>query len=342
MTFARPAFLYLLLTLPLLLILHLWARRRRNTDLARLVDPVLIDRLTASLNRSGRRLKNLLWFLALVCLVLALARPQWGSQVQKVEQRGVQLMVALDVSRSMLAQDLKPDRLSRARLEIAEIMDHLNGDEIGLVLFSGASFIQFPLTNDYTTARSFLDAANPNVISQPGTAIGDAIRTALSGFDPSRASQKVILLISDGEDHDEEALSAAQEAAEAGALIYAIGFGSLRGEPIPEVNDSGEVTGFKKDRQGQVIISRLNEENLMSVAQVTGGTYYRASSTGGEVDALIAEMDKLQSAAYDAQFETLSVERFQVFLLLALAMLFAAEIIPGRKDAWHRKEAQRI
>jgi Ca-activated chloride channel family protein len=330
MTFARPVFLTLLLLLPVLFIFLLWAERSRQTALARLGERDLIERLIASLNRAGRRWKSLLWFLTLALLLLALAHPQWGSQVQKVEQRGLQVMIALDVSKSMLAQDLKPDRLSRARLEIADVIEHLGGDEVGLVLFSGASFIQFPLTSDYATARSFLDAASPEAILRPGTAIGGAIRTAMRGFDPARASQKVILLVSDGEDHDEGALPAAREAAAEGIIIYALGFGTLRGVPIPELNASGEVIGFKRDRQGQVVISRLNEENLQQVSTAAGGKYYRA---GEEVDDLLAELDRLQTAAYSTQFETLAVERFQVFLLLALALLFSAELIPDRRPA---------
>jgi Ca-activated chloride channel family protein len=176
-----------------------------------------------------------------------------------VEQEGIEVMVALDVSRSMLAQDIKPDRLSRAKREIADLMTRLGGDEIGLVLFSGASFIQFPLTSDYGTALTFLDNARPEVISQPGTAIGNAIRTAMTGFDMSRASQKVIVLITDGKDHQGDALTAAEAAAEQGVLLYTIGFGSPEGEPISEYNDRGEVVGYKVDQNGEVVLSRLDE-----------------------------------------------------------------------------------
>ncbi len=332
MSFAKPVFLYLLLFLPLLFLLLLWAERRRAWVLARLGEPHLIQQLTSSLNRSARRWKSMLWFAALALLLFALARPQWGSRIEQVEQSGLQIMVVLDVSRSMLAQDIQPDRLSRARLEIAEMMNRLDGDEIGLVLFAGASFIQFPLTNDYATARSFLDASSPDAISHPGTAIGEALHTAINGFDPERSSQQVILLISDGEDHSEEALSAARLAAEKGILIYAIGFGSTRGEPIPEFNASGEMIGYKKDTGGEIVLSRLNETHLMEIAETAGGQYYHAGAAGNELDALLGEINKLQSAAYNTRFETQAIERFQFFLLPALAILLAAEIIPERKQ----------
>ncbi|UCC63145.1 MAG: VWA domain-containing protein, partial [Anaerolineae bacterium] len=213
MTFAKPIFLYGLILFPIMGLFLLWATRRLQADLARLGNPTLVERLSNTVNWRGRRWRTALWLVTLASLIIALARPQWGSQTRMVEQEGIEVMIALDVSRSMLAQDIKPDRLSRAKLEIADLMDRLGGDEIGLVLFSGASFIQFPLTSDYATARSFLDNARPEVISRAGTAIGDAIRTAMSGFDMKRASQKVIVLITDGEDHGDDTLAMAEQAA---------------------------------------------------------------------------------------------------------------------------------
>ncbi|MCJ7624052.1 MAG: VWA domain-containing protein [Anaerolineaceae bacterium] len=330
MTFTAPEFLYGFFLIPLLFIFLLWTQRRKEDDIARLGDPEMITRLSANLNQRGRRWKTSLWFLALSLMIIALARPVWGSEVQRIEQRGVQVMVALDVSQSMLARDLKPDRLSRAKLEITELMEHLDGDEVGLTLFSGASFILFPLTTDYATARSFLEAAQPGAISRPGTAIGDAIRTAMSGFDPRRASQKVIVLITDGEDHDEDALPAAEEAAEQNIIIYTIGFGSRQGEPIPEYNESGEVVGYKKDRQGNVVFSELNELNLLQIAQAANGQYYHASSSGSEVQELIDALGKLQQADISTQFETQGIERFQGFLLVALGAMLLIELIPDR------------
>jgi Ca-activated chloride channel family protein len=272
----------------------------------------------------------ILWFVALTTLVISLARPQWGSQVQEVEQQGIEVMVALDVSNSMLAQDVKPDRLSRAKLEIADLMTRLGGDEIGLVLFSGASFIQFPLTSDYATARTFLDNARPEVISRPGTNMGAAIRTAVSGFDYNRASQKVIVLITDGEDHDADSLSVAQQAADQGIMLYTIGFGSPQGEPIPEYNAQGEVTGYKRDQQGEMVLSRLDEATLRQIAEIGNGKYYRATADGGELGALVSELNTLQKGELSTQVETWGIERFQGFLAVALIALVVMELIPDR------------
>ncbi len=330
MNFAEPAFLYGLILLPAVFLFVLWASRRKQAATSRLGDPALVEKLSATVNWRGRQWQMWLWFLVLALLILALARPRWGSEVQVVEQQGVQVMVLLDVSQSMLAEDIKPNRLSRAKLEIADLMNRLGGDEVGLVLFSGASFIQFPLTSDYATARDFLDSARPSVISKPGTAIGDAIRTAMTGLDPNLASQKVIVLVTDGEDFDTDTLDTAQRAADEGVVFYTIGFGSPEGEPIPVYNGEGEVTGFKKDQQGEVVLSRLDETTLQRIAQIGNGQYYRASADGHELDALVSELNKLQKAALSSQFETRGIERFQVFLLVALTAMIARELIPDR------------
>ena len=341
MTFANPIFLYVLfILLPLMLMFVIWASRRRQAAFVRLGNPSLVQRLSSSVNWRGRRWRTGLWFVALVMLLLALARPQWGNEVQVVEQQGIEVMVLLDVSKSMLAQDIKPDRLSRAKMEIADLMNRLGGDEIGLVLFSGASFIQFPLTSDYTTAQTFLDNARPEVISKPGTNIGDAIRTAISGFDYNRSSQKVIVIITDGEDHEAGSLEMAQVAAEQGIKLYTIGFGSPQGEPIPEYNSQAEVIGYKKDQQGEVVLSRLDEATLQQIAQVGGGKYYQATANGSELEALVSELNTLQQGELSSQIETWGIERFQSFLAVALVVLIVIEFIPDRiRQSVARKRA---
>ena len=337
-SFARPQYLYaILLLIPLFLFL-LWSRYRRREMLHKLGDPVLITRLSESVIQRNRNWKHVLWFFTLLMMVLALARPLWGSQVQVVEQRGLQIMVALDVSNSMLAADIKPSRLERAKLEISDLMDQLAGDEIGLVLFSGSSFIQFPLTSDYATARSFLDYAGPELISTPGTALGEAIQTAEAGFDPQRSSQKVILLITDGEAHDSEALAEAQAAAEKNIKIYAIGFGSAQGEPIPEYATDGSISGYKKDSQGEIVLSKLNESLLQQITSASGGQYYHATAAGEEIANLLDEINALQKEELEQQFEVKGVERFQVFVLAALILMTVSMLLPERRTERKIKE----
>lgn len=331
MTFANPVLLVVGVLLTLVVgMLLLWSRKRRQADLARLGDSGLIDRLSASVNRRGRRWQTALGLAALALLVVAAARPQWGSVVREVEQEGLQLMVALDVSQSMLAQDIRPTRLDRAKLEIADLMARLNGDEIGVVLFSGATFVQVPLTSDYATARSFLDGADPTAISRPGTAIGDAIRTAANGFDSRLNSQKVLVIMTDGEDRETDPLAAAQEAADEGVLIYTIGFGTPEGDPVPETDAQGQVVGYKRDGKGKAVLSRLDEATLQEIARIGKGRYYRASADGRELDSLLGEIGDMQKAQLQSRFERRYIERFQVFLWPALIALVVSELIPDR------------
>lgn len=331
MTFAAPIFLYAaIVVLPAALLLLLWAERQRRRALARLGNPTLVARLGSALNRRGRRWQQSLGIASLALLLLALARPQWGEVVQTIELEGVQVMVALDVSTSMLAEDIKPSRLERAKLEIADLMNKLNGDEIGLVLFSGVAFIQFPLTSDYGTARTFLDSARPGVISRPGTNISDAILTAMSGYDQNSSSQRILVLITDGEAHDGDAINAAQQAADQGVAIYTIGFGSPDGTPVPEIDAYGNVLGFKRDENGQPVLSRLDEPALQQIARIGNGQYYRAAASGVELDALVAELNKLQTGEIGEQVDVRRIERFQLFAALALAALVLATVIPDR------------
>lgn len=331
MTFANPQYLLLsLILLPAGVLFFMWSSRRRRQALERLGDKRLIDRLNVNLNWRGRRWRTALRIAGLLLLVVALARPQWGSEVREIEQEGLQVMVALDVSQSMLAEDIKPSRLERAKLEIADLMNRLDGDEVGLVLFSGASFIQVPLTSDYATALSYLDTAGPGVISRPGTVIGDAIRTAMNGFDPNLSSQKVLVVMTDGEDSETDPVAAAKEAAGEDVLIYTIGFGTPEGEPVPETNQYGDIVGYKKDGQGNAVLSRLDESTLQEVARTSRGQYYRATADGGELDSLLSEIDQLQRAQLESRFETRQIERFQLFLAVAVAALIAAEFIPDR------------
>ena len=332
MQFAQPQFLLIgLILIPAVGIFLLWAKSRQRKALDRLGNKTLIHRLSANINWTGRRWRVGLWLLALTMVMIALARPQWGSEVREIEQEGLQVMVALDVSQSMLAQDIKPTRLDRAKLEIADLTERLDGDEIGLVLFSGASFVQVPLTSDYLTALNYLDSAEPSVISRPGTVIGDAIKTAMSGFDQELNNQKVLIVMTDGEDHETDPLAMAQEAADAGVLIYTIGFGTPEGEPVPETNQYGEVTGYKRDQNGEVVLSRLDEGTLQGIAQTGNGKYYRATADGRELDSLLAEIDDLQRAQLATRFETTYIERYQIFLVVALAALIISELIPQRK-----------
>ena len=340
MSFALPQFLYAAIILvPLAILFIIWAERERRKALNKIGQPNLIARLAAAVNGRGRIWKYALWVAGLALLMIALARPQWGETKTSAPQQGVQVMVALDVSKSMLTQDIKPNRLDRAKMEISDLMNHLQGDEIGLVPFSGASFVLFPLTSDYNTARSFLDTAKPAIVSRGGTAIGDAIRTAMNGFDAHRTSQKVIVLVTDGEDTESNALQAAQEAAKKGAIIYAIGFGSAAGDFVPEFDENGNQIGVKQDKNGQPVKSVLNNSALREITGATGGKYFPATANGSELDALTAELDRLQHGDIVNRETVQKHEQFQWFLAPALALFLIAELIPERKTRGTKQNA---
>lgn len=332
MDFAEPVYLICFVPLLALGALLIFLARRKEAAITRLGAPQLIAKLSATVNRSGRRWQAILWFVALALVIVALARPRWGSQVEVVERQGVEIMLALDVSQSMLAEDLKPNRLARAKLEISELMDRLEGNELGLVVFAGAAYIQFPLTSDFATARFFLESAHPGMISRTSTNLGEAIRVAMTGFNEERASQKVIILLTDGEATEvtEDAMQMAQEAAEAGVVIYAIGFGSPDGSPIPEYDDLGNLTGYKQDRQGETVLTALDETGLQQLALATNGQYFRAAADGREVGFLADAIGQLQTGELESRFETRGIERFQWFLGLAILALIIIELIPDR------------
>ncbi len=331
MEFARPPYLYLLSLIPLAVLFLTWAGSQRREALAKLGLPSLIEALSANVSHRRRRWKMILWFVALVALILALARPLWGTQVTVKVQEGVEIMTVLDVSASMLAEDIKPNRLARAKLTIEELMDHLGGNEVGLVIFSGAAFVQFPITADFYTARAFLEETGPSSISRPGSALEEAIQVALNGFPEQRATSRVVLLLTDGEGHEGDALAAAQEAAAQGVVIHAIGFGSSDGEPIPIRDANGSVVGYKKNAEGETVLSRLDEITLQRIVAATGGLYYRASAGGEEIDAIVDAIATLETNEQEGQFEIQGVERFEWFAGIAILALSAEILLRDRR-----------
>ncbi len=339
MTFATPQFLFALAALLPLIAFVRWALARRTAAVERIADPLLFERLSADVSRRMRLVRIVLWFAGTVLIIFALARPQWGTEVELVEQRGVQVMVVLDISRSMLSQDVKPTRLDRAKLEVSDLISRLTGDTVGIVLFSGASFIQFPLTADYATARTYLNSASPKAITRQGTAIGEAIETAMSGFNDKRVSQKIIVIMTDGENHEGEPVAAARQAAEQGAVVYTVGFGSLDGSPVAAYDEQGEIIGYLQDEQGRPILTRLDEAMLEQIAEAGKGSYFRAADAGA-IAGLLDEIGSFQDESFQSELSQRKIERFQLFLLAGALSLFLAEVMAGRLPITSRKRIQ--
>ena len=333
MTFGNPQLLLLLAVVPVAAGLVGWAYFARKRALSRFGDPALVRRLIGSVNTPWQIARSVLMIAAIALVVLAAARPQWGETEQIVERHGVQLMVALDISRSMLAEDVRPDRLSRAKLEAADLLERLHGDEVGLVLFSGAAFIQFPLTFDYATARTFLDRADTEMIARQGTVIDEAISVSMVGLNNDRVGHKAIVIISDGEDDQQESdyVRAANRAADAGLTVFTIGVGTTDGEPIPVKDNWGNLVGYQEDGDGNMVLSRINEDVLKSVAEAGGGRYVLAGGSTSAAAVIAEELDSLEKTVVESEITNARIERFQWFAIGAIALLAASLLIPGRR-----------
>lgn len=332
MRFAEPFFLWGILLLPLLGLFYLWLEARRRKALSKLGDLDLMLKLAEGFSQKGRRWKYALITLAALFLVLAMARPQWGKKMELVRREGLDLMVAVDVSASMLAADMPPSRLTKAKSEVAGLMDLLKGDRIGLVVFSGDAYVQCPLTLDYAAAKMFLDHIDYGSVSKPGTNVGLAIRKATAAFVQKERKYKVLLLITDGEDTEEGDLhEAAEEAKKTGVILYTIGVGTPAGEPIPLRNAAGQVTGYKRDEANQVVMSRLDERTLQEIAVKTGGKYYRATAGELELEKIFDDISKMERKELTGRFMARWEERFGLFLLAAFALLSVEFLLNERR-----------
>jgi Ca-activated chloride channel family protein len=291
----------------------------------------MLEFLSRSYSRTGRVTKFLFLLIALIFIIFAAARPQWGTHAVMMKREGLDIMIILDTSSSMEAEDMKPNRLEKAKQEIRGIVERLAGDRIGLVLFAGQSFIHCPLTLDYSAFNIFMDVVDTDIIPTQGTAIGQAIETALRGFDQKERKYKVAILLTDGEDHDTKPLEAAEAAKEQGVRIFAIGIGSVRGEPIPIKNRRGDVMGYKKDEEGSVVMTRLDEATLQQVAETTGGQYYRATAGEMELDRIYDEILDMEKKELEGRLMTQYEDRFQYPLAAGVFFLIIEFMVTDRK-----------
>ena len=331
--FAAADVLLAYLLVPALAGLAWWARARTRRALALVGERHLLDRLTATVDRRGRAAKLAALLAAVALLVTALARPQFGSRVETVRREGQDIVVALDLSASMTAEDIAPNRLDRARFAVADLIGRLEGDRVGLVAFAGEAFVQSPLTSDYGAAALFLNAMDTDMISVQGTNLGQAVGVALDAFAETERRHRVLVVITDGEDHEGEVEEAVDRAVEAGVRIYTVGIGSTEGVPIPELDEAGRLRGFRRDEDGTVVTTRLDETVLQAMAERTGGLHYRASPAGDELEALAAEVTGGERQEFEAEQVTLFDEQYQLFLGLALALLATEVLIPDRRRA---------
>ncbi|MFC1477105.1 VWA domain-containing protein [candidate division KSB1 bacterium] len=329
--FAQYQFLSALWLVPVLLLFFWYVFRKKRQLLHRFGSPELIEKLSIGTSRSRQRWKAALLLCAVAVLSIALARPQMGTHPEEVKREGQDIIVAIDVSKSMLAEDIRPSRLEKAKHEVSRIIDRLEGDRIGIIAFAGEAFVQAPLTLDYGAAKLLLSVVNPGLIPLPGTNIAAAIEKAVGAFEQKERKYKVMILITDGESHEGDIDLWTEAAAREGIIIYTVGIGLPEGVPIPEYNENGVRLGFKKDEDGATVVSKLDELTLTKIAQTTNGKYYNATPDESELDLIyeaISEGEKKELGSIQfTQFE----DRFQILLGLCLVLLVWEFFLPERK-----------
>ena len=310
--------LWWLITIPVFVIAYIIITKRKQRQLMEFGDPELIAQLMPDASKSRPIVKFTLLIVALALLIVAAARPQYGQQEKTVKRQGIEVMVALDISNSMLAEDVAPNRLDRAKQMLSKMIDNMTDDKVGLVVFAGEAFTQLPITCDYVSAKMFLNTISPKLIPTQGTAIGAALQTAIRSFGSQESDAgRAIILITDGENHEDDATAVAKQAQELGIQVFVIGIGKPEGSPIPVPGTNDYI----KDRSGQVVVSRLNEEMCQEIAQAGKGAYVRCDNTNTAMRALQQEIDRIATTDLETTIYADYNEQYQSFLLIALLLL---------------------
>lgn len=324
--FAHPEYLYLLLAVPALVALFAWALYDRRRRLARFGDPATVATLMPDASTGRMKLKFILFTTAVILVILAAARPQFGSKLREQKSEGIEMMLAVDISNSMLAEDFEPNRLERTKYAINKLFDGLEQDRVGVIVFAGDATVQLPITSDYRMAKAFAKRISPSMASVQGTSIGKALSLAEMSFSSGSGDSRVIILITDGEDHEGNVMQAAERAAEQGIRIFTIGIGTPEGAPI-------EIGGeFIKDEKGDMVVSKLDEKMLQEIARITGGAYIRATKQSIGLDEIVRAINDMeQSELSTVRFEEYN-EQFQYLIAVAFALLLVEFWLLDRRN----------
>lgn len=327
--FAHPELLYLLIVIPLLIAFFVVMRQKKRKAIAEFGNPELLRPLMPLLSFKRGTWKFVMLTIALLFVIVGVAGPQFGSKLQQVKKKGVELMIVLDVSNSMLAQDIKPNRLEKAKMAISRMVEKLSNDKVGLIVFAGDAYVQLPITTDYSSAKLFLSNINTEMMPVQGTSIGAAIDLAARSFTPETDASRAIIVITDGENHQDDAVAAAKAAHEKGITIHTIGMGLEQGAPIPEKGNPGQ---FRKDAAGNVVISKLDEETLRQIAKAGEGLYVRASNADVGLGQLMDEVNRMEKTMLEERIFSDYAEKYQYFLLAGLFFVFVEFMILGRRN----------
>lgn len=330
--FEEPAYLYLLLLLPVLAVFYLYSNYRRRKAIKEFGDPELLAALMPEVSKYRPDVKFWLVCTALGLFAILLARPQFGSKLETVKRQGVEVMIALDISNSMLAQDVQPSRLAKAKRLVAQLVEKMQNDKVGMIVFAGDAFTQLPITSDYISAKMFLESIDPSLISKQGTAIGAAINLGIKSFTPQEGVGRTLIVITDGENHEGGALEAAKAAAEKGIQVNVLGVGFPEGAPIP-IPGTNE---YRKDRNNEVIVTRLNEQMCQEIAKNGKGIYARVDNTNNAQKIIAKEIDKMAKSDVETQVFTEFNEQFQAVAWIILILLLVEMLVLERKNPLFR------
>jgi Ca-activated chloride channel family protein len=330
--FENPAFLYLLIIIPVIIVIRLLEMRKRKLKLKKFGDLSLLKQLMPDVSLSRKSLKFWLMIAALALLIVMLARPQMGTKISQEKRKGIEVIISLDISNSMRAEDVVPSRLDKSKMLVENMVDNFTNDKVGLVVFAGDAFIQLPITSDYVSAKMFLQNTDPSLIATQGTDLAGAIELSSKSFTQQDKVGRAILIITDGEDHEGGAIEAAEKARKNGIRVFVLGVGSTKGSPVPDGNG-----GYMKDNSGQEVISALNEEMCKQVAQAGGGAYIHVDNTSLAQRQLNDELTKLQKGDISSVVYSEYDEQFQAVGILVLILLIIEMLILERKNPFFKK-----
>lgn len=330
--FENPAFLYLLIIIPVIIVIRLLEMRKRKLKLKKFGDLSLLKQLMPDVSSSRKSLKFWLMVAALALLIVMLARPQMGTKTSQEKRKGIEVIISLDISNSMRAEDVVPSRLDKSKMLVENMVDNFTNDKVGLVVFAGDAFIQLPITSDYVSAKMFLQNTDPSLIATQGTDLAGAIELSSKSFTQQDKVGRAILIITDGEDHEGGAIEAAEKARKNGIRVFVLGVGSTKGSPVPDGNG-----GYMKDNSGQEVISALNEEMCKQVAQAGGGAYIHVDNTSLAQRQLNDELTKLQKGDISSVVYSEYDEQFQAVGILVLILLIIEMLILERKNPFFKK-----
>lgn len=331
--FENETYLYALLLVPIFILLYWLATRWRNNAIQQFGDTTLVGRLMPDFAPAKHRNKFLLYLTAFAFIVVGLANPQIGTKLEKIKRKGIDVIVAIDVSKSMLAEDVKPSRLERSKQLVSRLIENMTDDRVGIVVFAGNAYLQMPLTVDYTAAKLFMQTINTDIVPTQGTAIAEAIELAIGSYPEEDKKHRALIVISDGENHEDGVEDMAQRASDEGIKVFTLGIGSEKGGRIPVIRN-GRKVDYKRNNNGQIVVSKLNQQMMKDIAKATNGNYFHIQGLRSETDQVLTALNDIEKRDFEDRVITDYADQFQYFVGIALLLILIEFFVSERKSGW--------